>query len=210
MDALIDLKDDAPDRVNSVRGALQLDAERTTLAQQIRVASAADDKEQVKQLNVRMSEINDALDKVGNKVIAEFGQKKVRGAGLSNRFATSVFEPKALTGLSIAGEIDATREAAKIKKVLKPKDAKGVTDAPATSFIYDENGEVNPRVAVALAAAASNYIVELEETLMRMDSDKFQKMFTKSDINDINIVAEWVNMALPLRFEAEKIGRAHV
>ena len=206
MDALIDLKDDAPDRVNSVREALQLDAERTTLAQQIRVANAADDKEQVKQLNVRMREINDALDKVGNKVIAEFGQKKVRGAGLSNRFATSVFEPKALTGLSIAGEIDAIREVAKVKKVLKPKDAKGVTDAPATSFIYDENGEVNPRVAIALAAAASNYVVELEETLMRMDSDKFQKMFTKSDINDINIVAEWVNMAVPLRFEAEKIG----
>ncbi len=206
MDALIDLKDDAPDRVNSVREALQLDTERTALAQQIRGANAAGDKEQVKQLNVRMSEINDALDKVGNKVIAEFGQKKVRGAGLSNRFANSVFEPKALTGLSIAGEIDATREVAKVKKVLKPKDAKGVTDAPATSFIYDENGEVNPRVAIALAAAASNYVVELEETLMRMDSDKFQKMFTKSDINDINIVAEWVNMALPLRFEAEKIG----
>ena len=206
MDALIDLKDDAPDRVNSVREALQLDTERTTLAQQIRVANAAGDKEQVKQLNVRMSEINDALDKVGNKVIAEFGQKKVRGAGLSNRFANSVFEPKALTGLSIAGEIDATREVAKVKKVLKPKDAKGVTDAPATSFIYDENGEINPRVAIALAAAASNYVVELEETLMRMDMEEFQSRFTASDVNDINIVTEWRDMATPLRFEAEKIG----
>ena len=206
MDALIDLKDDAPDRVNSVREALQLDTERTALAQQIRGANAAGDKEQVKQLNVRMSEINDALDKVGNKVIAEFGQKKVRGAGLSNRFANSVFEPKALTGLSIAGEIDATREVAKVKKVLKPKDAKGVTDAPATSFIYDENGEVNPRVAIALAAASSNYIVELEETLMRMDMEEFQSRFTASDVNDINIVTEWRDMATPLRFEAEKIG----
>lgn len=206
MDALIDLKDDAPDRVNSVREALQLDAERTKLAQQIRVANAADDKEQVKQLNVRISEINDALDKVGNKVIAEFGQKKVRGAGLSNRFATSVFEPKSLTGLSIAGEVDATREVAKVKKVLKPKYAKGVTDSPATSFIYDESGEINPRIAIALAATASNYIVELEETLMRMDMEEFQSRFTASDVNDINIVTEWRDMATPLRFEAEKIG----
>ena len=206
MDALIDLKDDAPNRVNSVREALQLDTERTALAQQIRVANATGDKEQVKQLNARMSDINDALDKVGNKVIAEFGQKKVRGAGLSSRFANSVFEPKALTGLSIAGEVDATREVAKVKKVLKPKDAKGVTDAPATSFIYDENGEVNPRVAIALAAAASNYVVELEETLMRMDMEEFQSRFTASDVNDINIVTEWRDMATPLRFEAEKIG----
>jgi hypothetical protein len=41
---------------------------------------------------------------------------------------------------------------------------------------------------------------------MRMDMEEFQSRFTASDVNDINIITEWRDMATPLRFEAEKIG----
>ena len=213
MDALISLADNAPSRVGSVQEALAADTRRTEIKTELEDAIASKDEVREAELNAELKDVNDMLDKVNNKVMDNFIKKKVYGSGIRVRNASSVFTPGKLTGLSVSDSVSAESEVVKVKDVMAPvsKKANGEvaftnSDSPATYFIYDENGEVDPRVAVALVAAGKSYVVDLTDELNRMNDEEFQNRFTLVDVQDPEIAYNWLDRATPLRFEVEKIG----
>lgn len=171
----------------------------------------AEDKERRIELNKEFKEIKEALSKNENKFVKEKAKQRIHGKGFSSgRTFESVFKPTSLTGLSVVSEVEAKSEITEVSRALNDAKmtAKGemaltMQDTPAQYFIRDANGNIDPRVAVALVAEKSNYVLNLSAMLGAMAIEELAERFTKVDEMDLTNIA---GNATPYRFEAETIG----
>lgn len=176
-------------------------------------AKAVDDESAVEELKKELDEVNKELDKSNNTIIKSFESKKVYGSGISSKFGSSVFTSTGLTGLSVVDEVSADKAVKDVESVMSPLSFKkngevafDSPDSPAKYFVFNSDGKVDSRIAVAIDAASNNFMIDLVNDLNRMDDVEFQKRFSGVDVQDPDVALNWMNRATPLRFEAESIG----
>ena len=163
------------------------------------------------ELSKELKTLNEVLSKNENKFAKERAKQKIHGKGFSSgRTFEFVFKPTSLTGLAVVSEVEAKSEIAEVSRALNDAKmtAKGemaltMQDTPAQYFIRDANGNIDPRVAVALVAEKSNYVLNLSAMLGAMATEELAERFTKVDEMDLTNIA---GNATPYRFEAETIG----
>ena len=175
-------------------------------------AVVAEDKAKIDEIDTEIKEIGKVLNKNNNKYAKEMAKVKVTGPGVAPKYAENVLESSKLTGINIADIGNVDREVNEVKAVAEPvltKDGKlngSMAKSPAMYLIFNEDGSVNKRVAVALGAAKVNYMLELDKELARMTDEEFQERFGTVNIYDPDVMSTFQDKATPLRFEIEKIG----
>lgn len=175
-------------------------------------AVVAEDKAKIDEIDAEITEISKVLNKSNNKYAKEIAKVKVTGPGVAPKYAENVLESSKLTGINIADIGNVDREVNEVKAVAEPvltKDGKlngNMAKSPAMYLIFNEDGSVNKRVAVALGAAKVNYMLELDKELARMTDEEFQERFGTVNIYDPDVMSTFQDKATPLRFEIEKIG----
>lgn len=212
---VVDTKNEAvkePISEVKVEDVVKAYARRDELLANREEAIVAEDKAKIDEIDAEMKEIGKVLNKSNNKYAKEIAKIKVTGPGVAPKYAENVLESSKLTGINIADIGNVDREVNEVKAVAEPvltKDSKlngSMAKSPAMYLVFNEDGSVNKRVAVALGAAKVNYMLELDKELARMTDEEFQERFGTVNIYDPDVMSTFQDKATPLRFEIEKIG----
>lgn len=212
---VVDVKNESVKELISevkVEDVVRAYARRDELLANREEAIVAEDKTKIDEIDAEMKEIGKVLNKSNNKYAKEIAKIKVTGPGVAPKYAENVLESSKLTGINIADIGNVDREVNEVKAVAEPvltKEGKlngSMAKSPAMYLIFNEDGSVNKRVAVALGAAKVNYMLELDKELARMTDEEFQERFGTVNIYDPDVMSTFQDKATPLRFEIEKIG----